>query len=131
MTTTKKIKVTLSDASPVSIDPEQWPIIASAERHDGKVACQANTEWEIKVREHADGRRLVYGSKVAGNGGQYLGFRQVEAGYLIGKPGLPFANESDHQRDEKTIRAIRRVAGAIDDDDLGVECIGDLPAQEI
>ena len=121
MTTTtemKKIKITLSDASPVSVDPAQWPVIASAKRHDGKVECQARAEWEINVREHTDGRRVVYGSLAAGNGGQYAGFRGVEAGYLL-------ATGDD------TVRAIRRVAGAIGDDQLGAECIADLPAVDV
>ena len=126
MTTAKKIKITLSDASPVSIDPEAWPIVARADWHDGQVECQANNERTIRVREHADGRRIVYGRQFAGNGGQYMGTRNPEAGYLIP------AGESRHgEGDEATIRAIRRVAGAIGDDELGAECIGDLPAQEI
>jgi hypothetical protein len=142
-TTNNKIKVTLSDASPVSIDPEQWPVVASASRHDdGKVKSQANTEWRIIVREHDDGRRLVYGSVRAGQGGQYVGWRDTEAGYLvsvdaqIGGHGSPEDMRRGHaardaKREEETIRAIRRVAGAIGEDQLGAECIGDLPAREI
>lgn len=118
VTTAKRIEITLSERSPVRIDPEQWPVIAHASTHDGKVACQANTEWEIKVREHADGRRIVYGSCTAGNGGQYAGFRPSFGGWII-------------TPDEDTVRAIRRVAGLIGDDDLGAECIAELPAEEI
>lgn len=117
----KKIEITLSDASPVKIDPEVWPVIASADDHDGAVKVQANTEWLVRVRQHADGRRIVYGYKRAGNGGQYRGFRDAHPGYLLDAG----ADESE------TIRAIRRVAGAIGRDDLGADCIGDLPAREI
>ncbi len=132
MTATKKIKVTLSDASPVTIDPELWPIIASADWFNGQHDFQANYTRRIVVREHEDGRRLVYGSYDRGPGGARIEFRGAEAGYLLDDDGYG----SDEPRlkkakEEQTIRAIRRVAGAIGDDELGAECIGDLPAQEI
>jgi hypothetical protein len=142
MTTTetkKKIAVTMSERSPLKLDPELWPRIARVGRHDGAVACQANTEWYICVREHADGRRVVYGGKIAGNGGQYAGFRDSRGGYLIeairDEKRPPREVEGlvtyVHPDEEETIRAIRRVAGIIGDDQLGDECIGDLPAEEL
>jgi hypothetical protein len=122
--TTTHIKVTLSERPPVSIAVADWPIIASSDDHDGKVECQANTKWYIKVREHADGRRLVYCSKDAGNGGQHAGFRGTYGGWLL-------AVDAHVDMAEQTIRAIRRCAGLIERDDLGAECIGDLPAEEL
>lgn len=130
-TTEKKaITITMSETAPVKLDPEQWPVIASASRHDGAVEVQANTEWAIKVREHADGRRLVYGWECAGNGGKPAGYRPSYAGFLLGASNAPIANREE-VTDEATIRAIRRVAGVIGDEQLGAECIGNLPAQEI
>lgn len=139
MTTEKKtIKITMSERSPVSIDPEEWPVIASADRHDGQVQVQANTEWAIKVREHTDGRRLVYGWCERGNGGKPAGWRPSYAGWLIAARDGEMMRERDdglmtarHPDEEQTIRAIRRVAGVIGDEQLGAECIGDLPAQSI
>ena len=138
---TKSITITMSETAPIKIDPKRWPKIASASNHDGKVECQANTEWFVGVREHDDGRRVVYGWKVAGNGGQYAGFRSQHAGFLIDVPlemDGPAPNDMsrgqrkrDEAIEEQTIRAIRRVAGVIGDEDLGSECIADLPAQEI
>jgi hypothetical protein len=118
---TKKIKITMSERRPLSIDPEQWPVIAQADWHDGRVECQANNIMRIKVREHADGRRIVYGFRRAGDGGQHAGTRNPEAGFLL---------SSDAGEDE-TIRALRRVGGVIDDDRLAEECIADLPAEEV
>ncbi len=134
-TTEKKITITLSERAPIRIDPATWTEVASAFRHDGKVFCEANNVWGIAVREHADGRRVVYGSHTAGGGGQYRGFRPTYAGYLV-PPGEAFRDCGDgplgHVPDEEaTIRAIRRVAGVIGDDQLGAECIADLPAEEI
>lgn len=138
MTTTeakKKIAVTMSERAPLKLDPDLWPEIASAERHDGAVEVQANTKWYIRVREHQDGRRVVYGGKVAGNGGQYAGFRELRGGYLV-EPGEAFRDVGDGPLgkvpdEQETIRAIRRVAGIIGDDQMGADCIGDLPAEEL
>jgi len=110
MTTEKKsITITMSETAPIKIDPAKWPKIASAGWSDGHVA----------VREHEDGRRVVYGWH-----------RAKLAGFLLGSFNTPLDNASN-VTDEATIRAIRRVAGVIGDEDLGAECIGDLPAQEI
>jgi len=113
-----KITISMSETSPVRIDPAAWPIVAEADRHDGQVRCQATNEWWLAVREHADGRRIVYGCHVAGDGGQYAGFRPRHAGWLL-DAGADVA------------RAIRRVAGVIGDEQLAAECIAALPAQDI
>lgn len=135
-TASKKITVRLSEAPPVTLDLAKWPRIARASDHDGKVECQANTEWYITVRQHADGRRLVYGAQEPGNGGQFAGTRNPFAGYLLTPAGLgePGYMVTEHSADDfmtQTIRAIRRVAGVIGRDDLGAECIADLPAVEL
>ena len=121
------IKITLSDARPVSINPDTWPVIAAASAHDGKVQCQANTEWSIQVREHSDGRRLIYSIKTAGNGGQYAGFRDARGGFLLESRSV----WEQSKIEDETIRAIRRAAGIIERPDLADECIGDLPTREL
>lgn len=131
---TKKIELT--NANPVNIDPAAWPVIARAADHDGKVESQANNEWRIIVREHRDGRRLVYGMHDAGNGGQYAGFRPTRAGHLVAHVSREEARQPEdggpivgtHPDLEATVEAIRDVASAIGRADLGAECIGDLPA---
>lgn len=134
-TTTNRLRIVMSETAPVCIDPTVWRKIALAKRHDGAVECQANTEWFIAVREHEDGRRLVYGVQDAGGGGQYAGYCTKRAGYLVkiagvGGEGCAYAARFK-TREEETIRAIRRVAGVIEDDQLADECIGDLPATEL
>lgn len=132
------ITIAMSDRRPIKVDPDEWPVIATAEEHDGKVAAQANTEWYVRVREDINGRRVVYGGKVAGPGGQHRGFRPVRAGYLVEnvrREGTPMREDRNGQmtaawpNDDETIRAIRRVAGAIERADLGAECIADMPAE--
>lgn len=124
--TTDMITITMSERRPLKIDKAAWPLIATAFRHDGAVECQANHEWMISVREHADGRRIVYGWLQAGNGGVHAGWRGSAGGYLLSRAEL----EADAMESE-TIRAIRRVGGIIDDDKLADECIADLPAEEM
>lgn len=132
--TTKKITITMSETAPVTVDPETWDCVATANAFDGAIEVQANTEWGIRVREHADGRRLVYGWERAGNGGRSAGYRPKYAGYLVDAASAsgdgPSAGKT-RPDDVATIRAIRRVAGVIDDEQLGAECIADLPAVEL
>lgn len=128
--TKKTINITMSDRPPVRIVEEDWPIIAEADDHDGQVRVQANTEWRIRVREHADGRRLVYGSVQAGNGGKPAGWRGAAAGYLIDCRSIDTDKRLDAES-EQTVRAIRRVAGVIGRADLADECIADLPAEDL
>lgn len=116
----KKLTIPMSERRPPKIVEADWPVIARAGWFNGEYKFQANYVREIRVREHDDGRRIVYGSYDSGNGGAPIGFRGAEAGYLLPAD----ADESE------TIRAIRRVAGIIDDDKLGDECIADLPAEE-
>lgn len=136
---TKKT-ITMTDRAPVTIDEAAWPCIAKASWHSGEHRSQANEEAWMRVREHADGRRIVYGKRDAGNGGMPVGYRGRSAGFLV-----------DNVRDEsrgrqlveggpveymwpdadETIRAIRRVAGLIDMGELGNELIADLPAEEL
>ena len=134
-TTEKKtITITMSERRPINVDPSAWPVIAKADTHDGQVVSQANREWAIRVREHDDGRRLVYGWLRAGNGGAPIGWRGAEGGFLVeslkgeiqgAQPLRGSANEAE------TIRSIRRIGGIIGDDALADECIADLPAEEI
>lgn len=120
----KRIEITMSERRPLKIDPEQWPVVASADWFSGQIECQANTIRRIKVREHDDGRRIVYGFQCAGNGGQAAGTRNPSGGFLV--------DAVDGKVDEaETVRAIRRVGGIIEDDGLADDCIADLPAEEV
>lgn len=125
-TETKSITITMSERRPLKIDPEQWPIIAEASRHNGAVKSQANQEWFVKVRQHADGRRIVYGRIQAGNGGVPAGWRGSAGGFLV-----EASADAHNPNEEETVRAIRRVGGIVDDDALADECIADLPAEEL
>jgi len=117
-TTDNTMTIKMSERRPLKIKKSEWRLIARADWHDGQYDFQAHTLRRIVVREHADGRRIVYGLQEAGNGGQYRGTRNPAGGFLIS------AGDEDG-----TIRAIRRVGGVIDDGMLADECIADLPAE--
>lgn len=60
----KKRTITLTDRPPVSINQDDWPVRAQADWswHEGEHECQAfrkKSEW-LRVRQHTDGRTLVY-----------------------------------------------------------------------
>lgn len=118
------ISITLTNRRPLRIRKGLWGLIARADRHDGQVECQANHEWAIRVRERADGRRVVYGWLRAGHGGVHIGWRGAEGGKLV--------EAIDGRPDEEgTIRAIRRVGELVEDERLADECIADLPAESL
>ena len=134
MTTNDKLQITMSERRPLTIVKADWPIIATAFRHDGQVECQANHEWMISVREHRDGRRIVYGYLRAGNGGVPAGWRGAAGGFLVAPTeecrdinSGPLSHVPD---DDETVRAIRRVGGIVIDE-LAEECIANLPAEEV
>ena len=139
MTTQKKklLTVTLTDRAPIRIDPDNWPLVADASDHDGQVRCQANNEYWIKVRQHNDGRTLVYGAHVAGDGGQYMSFRESRAGVLLTPESshVPGAKNAEgytpYYAHPDIVSAIREVAENANCQQLAAECIADLPAEDL
>ena len=120
MSDIKTRTITLTDRPPVTIREDQWPWIAEAKWWAGGYEFQANRTATIRIREHADGRRLVYGVTTS----QWEGERGLRVGRLIdGRDGTPDTAE--------TIRAIHEVADAIGHPALAAECIADLPAETI
>ncbi len=139
-TTTKKIEIALSERAPIRIVEEDWPVIAESVRWNGEHRFQSFDENWIRVREHDDGRRIVYGFNGDGQGGSRLGRREVQAGFLVGPREPRDAGMRDpgmgkplgrHPDDDETIRAIRRVAGVIGDSLMADEVIAELPPEEL
>jgi len=123
--------ITLTGRRPVRIIEEDWPIVARGKYRDWDTEheCQANrtTDLRIVVRQHADGRAVVYGVYLYDT--TYANARNVEVkiGHLIPAGGsLP--------------DAIREVAGDLSSHDeidgeiireVTARCMADLPAEEI
>lgn len=112
----EKLTITLTGRAPVTVNKEDWPVIATAKWHDGReIECQSNRRRRVTVRQHEDGRAIVYGVFDS----NWQGENDVRRGELLGK-------------DADIPAAIHRVTEAIGGDaDLAEECIADLPAVEL
>ncbi len=106
--------ITLTDRAPVRIREELWPQIAHGNWGDNAaIPQQSNRGCDIRVRQHANGRAIVY----AKSWSQWQGERGWSGGELLAAG-------------EDIPAAIQRVGADISH--LAVrECIADLPAQEI
>lgn len=110
-----RIIIPMSERAPLKIAPEDWRNLFVRYRED---------LTNLQVREHADGRRIVYGRK---------GENARTAGFLVEWPVPESQRDPQVQEafDAETIRAIRRVAGIIGDKELADECIASMPPREL
>lgn len=113
--TTQYLTITLTGRPPVRIRMLEWPIIARASDWDNENEYQANRTWKLLVRQHADGRTLVYAIHTT----QYQGESNYRGGKLI-EPGVDVP---------ATIRRVGERMGQCDR--LIDECIADLPAEDL
>lgn len=122
----KQRTITLTDRAPVKIDEETWPLIASGKAYSGQYEFQAFDGAWIKVRQHDDGRTLVYGYAGDWDGGGRPDREDRRAGFIV-------ATEADAPD------AIRRVADILAETNMcetyahaaARDCIADLPAEEL
>ena len=134
------LTITLTGRAPVKITKEDWPVIASGEDKwydDGQHECQANrtNSWKLIVRQHADGRTLVYGI-FASTSQQPPRWRgSVRGGKMVTVEGATADEVGDTA---PIIAAIFDVAedmqarsGQKEFARLAHECIADLPAVEV
>ena len=120
---TKRRTITLTDRPPVTITEAAWPEIASAsgDNYGGNEVIskeQADT-WQIRVRQHADGRTIVYGTYREGWSSKHSG--PTAAGELL---SAPYVNT--------IVASIRTVAETLDLPARTVAaCIAGLPPEEL
>ena len=127
MTETKTRTITLTGRRPVTIDEAEWPIIARAsddsyEGNDPALHNQASDqgqidEYSLRVRQHADGRAIAYGTYTEGWQSEHDGL--THAGILLGP-------------DETIEYAIESVGVTLGvPKQLVADCIADLPAERL
>jgi len=142
-TTSKTRTITLTDRSPVKVKEDEWPIIATGsaddDDSDGR-GNRPNREWTrtIRVRQHEDGRAIVYGVYDYSTNFQGAHGAAARRGTLLAGPVTP----------DQIIAAIRVVGDdmAEAEADAAIEesrkdnrqwrvavqaCIADLPAVEL
>jgi hypothetical protein len=132
-------KVTLTGRAPVSIVEEEWPVVASASgdsysgcdygRYQQALGQGECDRYYLTVRQHADGRTLVYGVLDAAISARNQPARGEDrrGGYLL-KPGDGMAPMSE----EDLAARIRQVGEECElPDSIIRECVADLPAEEL
>ena len=133
----KSRTITLTDSRPVTIDEDDWPVTASSGwgDYDNQYEFQANRTADagLKVRQHADGRVIVYGTYRYTT--QFQGEDDVRAA-----AGTVLDEGSD---DSNIITAIRETTDYLSSYEslpenwqpdwrlLADECIADLPAEQL
>lgn len=144
-TTSKALTITLTGRAPIKIRVDEWPEIASAteRRHDGEIESQANriSKAAIRVREHADGRTIVYGSYSYDTSWQHESSREIRGGLLldphagsyiaiVAKGKTPLIDAIEDVAEQLSERVGEEYFG-LDMVELGQQCMADLPAVEI
>lgn len=133
-TTTKKRTITLTGRPPIKITDEQWPAIASARWNDcdNQYEFQANRKWNawVKVRQHADGRTIVYGGYDYDTAIQHEANQQYRDGIFLDTPPVDSVAICDAIAD---VTATLGTRSQQNDHfaDICAECIADLPAVEL
>lgn len=137
MTIETKIRtITLTGRAPVKIKENEWPEIASGAwtDHDNQYECQANRTWKmsIRVRQHADGRAIVYGNYDFSSQFQNESSFVARCGQLVPIGcGLPAAINDVAvalrgrlaDADGNAAEGLRHIQAVVS------ECIGELPAE--
>lgn len=129
MTTETKTRIiTMTNRAPVQIVESEWPEIAAATERPGSFrngtrrSADETDCYTLRVRQHADGRTLVYGVIDAATG--WTNTEDWRGGELV------TASEPPHVTEDELIAAIRRV-GARMPDSVVRACIADLPPVEL
>jgi len=140
----KKLTITLTDRPPVKITEGDWPTIAegSWDKHDGKVECQANRRWKVwlKVRQHADGRTIIYGRYSYATAFQGESDSEYRDGQLITPTPeeYPESIRDSYWTGPRIVAAIHEVGNRLAErsghecwPDVIAETIAELPAEEL
>lgn len=138
-TTTKPTTrtITLTDRPPVKITDDTWPVIAHG---TGKSSVCYHTpipdyqvdSYDLRVRQHADGRTIVYGILNAASA--WTGTEDCRGGVILTPPGDGPLTADDGRvvAGEVVVNAIRRIGTLCGFPDAVIrDCIADLPADEI
>ena len=130
-TTTKKRTITLTGRRPVTITEADWPLIAVAtgDSYHGGDYCQHEQassrgeidKYAIRVRQHEDGRAIVYAMLGA-----------ADSAWGAPAHGVDYRGGALLAADADLAAAIQRVGAEAElPDHLIRECIADLPAESI
>jgi len=107
--------ITLTGRRPVTVNDDAWPIVAEAESLNDNAPNPPNRRSVIYIRQHADGRNIVYGWFRSA----WQGEPDATAGYILDAPD-----------DGAIAGAVADVAERIDAPAYMVDAVmADLPAE--
>lgn len=123
----ENLRIVLTDRRPVTVDKAEWPVVASATddsdvghdyaRHSQALFRGELDKYRLTVRQHKDGRAVVYGVLDAASA--WTGSEDYRGGELLA-PGADVA------------AAIRRVGESCRLPDSVIhECVANLPAETL
>ena len=122
----EKLTITLTGRNPVKITKDEWPIIASATESPGSfVNGTPRPDYEVDthkiiVRQHADGRCVVYAILDASTA--WTGTEGRREGELLPSYANPLTIAN-------AIRSVGEGCGILDS--VIRACVADLPAEEL
>jgi hypothetical protein len=130
----KQRTITLTGRRPVTINEDEWPVIAESGWGD----CDSQYEFEanrradaqIKVRQHEDGRSIVYGTYRYRTSFQGEDDVHAAAGLLLAADGDVITAIRDTTEGLSSYESLPR-AWLPDWRMLADECIADLPAEKL
>lgn len=134
MSTTRTI--TLTGRPPVKINEDAWPLIASATAKDwdNQYEFQANviSKWGVYVRQHEDGRTIVYATYSYTSNYQNARCYAAKRGVMLpaGSDDAAICEAITEVCDD-IARAEHEGEGADRWQTLAAECIADMPAVEL
>ena len=128
--------ITLTGRPPVKVSNEDWGLIASANDmdHDNQYDFQANriSKWFVGVRQHDDGRTIVYATY------SHTSNYQGERGYSAKRGVLLPVGTTVDQIADSVFEVCKDIAQAEHQgEDAGRwtelmhKCLADLPAEEL
>ena len=125
--------ITLTGRRPVTIDEAEWPLIARAagddyDGNDPALHQQASDqgqidEYSLRVRQHEDGRAIVYGTYTEGWNSDHDGL--THAGQLVSAENIAAYPPAT----EDAITSVGETLGV--PKQLIADCIADLPAEKL
>ncbi len=135
--TPKTRTITLTDRPPVKIREDEWPVIAqgsgkSSVCHHTPIPDYQVDDYDLRVRQHADGRTIVYG--VLNASPAWTGNESRRGGTILTPPGDgPLTADDGRTVDGMILVSTIRAVGM----ECGIPasviraCVADLPADEI
>lgn len=121
--------ITLTNRQPVKINEDNWPVLAQAKekKWDNTYESQANQtwNWSIRVRQHEDGRAIVYATYEHTTNWQGARGTEDKQGDYLSHKGVTH---------DEICRAIINVCNRMEGEGwekLADACIADMPAEEL